>query len=206
MTTILLADDHQLVRDTIAAYLSSSGGFQVETAQNLSEALEILGNPAPIDLAMFDYQMPGMDGLEGLAQVRSLHPDLKATIISGVAKPAVAQQAIGLGAKGYFPKSISVSTMVRGVQRVLAGELVNDLIDKEETIEPKPSLQKRFGLTARELQIVKMIALGHSNKLIASELDLKEVTVKFHVSNIMVKLGVSNRTQAAVLASSAVAT
>lgn len=202
MTTILLADDHQLVRDTIAAYLSSSGGFEVETAQNLDEALEILNGPAPVDLAMFDYQMPGMDGLEGLAQVRSRHPDLKATIISGVAKPAVAQQAMGLGAKGYFPKSISVSTMVSGVRRVLAGEVVGDFIADEETIEQTPSIRERFGLTSREDQILGMIALGHSNKLIASELDLKEVTVKFHVSNIMDKLGVSNRTQAAVLASS----
>ena len=206
MATILLADDHQLVRDTIAAYLSSSGGFEVETAQNLKEALEIIDKPEPIDLAMFDYQMPGMDGLEGLAQVRSRHPDLKVTIISGVAKPVVAQQALDLGARGYFPKSISVSTMVSGVRRVIAGELVNDLFGDEEEVEQARSLQERFGLTSRELEILGMIALGHSNKLIASELALKEVTVKFHASNIMLKLGVTNRTQAAVLASSTVVT
>lgn len=200
MATILLADDHQLVRDTIAAYLSSSGGFQVRTAQDLDEAFEILDEPTPIDLAIFDYQMPGMDGLEGFAQVRSRYPELKATIISGVAKPAVAEEAIGLGAKGYFPKSIPVGSMVKGVRRVLAGELVDDLVTEEGNGDPVPSVQERFGLTSREAEILGMVAEGCSNKLIASEFDLKEVTVKFHVSNIMAKLGVSNRTQAALVA------
>lgn len=200
MTTILLADDHQLVRDTIAAYLSSSGGFQVETAQDLDEALAILRKPTPIDLAIFDYQMPGMDGLEGFSQVRARYPELKVTIISGVAEPEVAEEAIGLGAKGYFPKSITVTAMVNGVRRVLAGELVDDLIAKNDKADQAPSVQERFGLTSREFEVLKMIALGHSNKRIASELDLKEVTVKFHVSNLMAKLDVSNRTQAAVLA------
>ena len=205
MTTILLADDHLLVRDTIAAYLSSSGGFQVETAQDLDEALEILSKPTQVDIAMLDYQMPGMDGLEGFAQVRSRYPDLKLTIISGVAKADVAEKAIGLGAKGYFPKSISVTAMVDGLSRVLEGELVNDFANLDDAPGSAPSLQERFGLTSRESQIVQMIALGHSNKLIASELELAEVTVKFHVSNVMGKLGVTNRTQAAVLARNEVA-
>ena len=200
MATILLADDHQLVRDTIAAYLSSSGDFEVQTARDLDEALEILDKPKRIDLAIFDYQMPGMDGLEGVAKVRSRYPDLKITIISGVAKPAVAEEAIELGAKGYFPKSIPVNSMVNGVRRVLAGELVEDLISEHSADVPTPSAKERFQLTSREFEILDLLSLGHSNKLIASELDLKEVTVKFHVSNIMAKLGVSNRTQAAILA------
>lgn len=205
MTTILLADDHQLVRDTIAAYLSSTGGFQVETAQDLDEALEILNKPTPVDIAMLDYQMPGMDGLEGFAQLRSRYPDLKLTIISGVAEADVAERAISLGAKGYFPKSISVTAMVDGLRRVLKGEFVNELAVFDASTGSAPSFRERFGLTAREHQIVQMIALGHSNKLIASELGLAEVTVKFHVSNIMEKLGVTNRTQAAVLARNEVA-
>ena len=200
MTTILLADDHQLVRDTIAAYLASSGRFKVETAKDLDEALEILNKPTQVDIAMLDYQMPGMDGLEGFAQVRSRYPDLKLTIISGVAEADVAEKAMGLGAKGYFPKSISVTAMVDGLRRVLEGESVNDFAIFGDATGSAPSLQERFGLTSRENQIVQMIALGHSNKLIASELELAEVTVKFHVSNVMEKLGVTNRTQAAVLA------
>lgn len=200
MARILLADDHQLVRDTIAAYLSSSGGFAVETAQDLDEAFDILKKPTPIDLAIFDYQMPGMDGLNGVAKVRSCYPNLKITIISGVAKPEVAEEAIELGAKGYFPKSIPVNSMVNGVRRVLAGELVEDLISEHSVEHTTPTAKERFGLTSREFEILELVSLGHSNKLIASELDLKEVTVKFHVSNLMAKLGVSNRTQAAILA------
>ena len=200
MVSILLADDHQLVRDTVAAYLSSSGGFSVHTACDLSEALAILDGPEPIELAILDYQMPGMEGLDGIARVRSLYPDLKVTIISGVAKPSVAKEAIALGVQGYFPKSIPVSLMVDGLQRVLDGELVKDLISTDEEEKLQPSVRDRFGLTAREFEILEMLAIGQSNKLIADELDLREVTVKFHVSNIMSKLGVSNRTQAAILA------
>lgn len=200
MATILLADDHQLVRDTIAAYLTASGGFQVETAHDLNEALAVLTGAAEIDLAIFDYEMPGMNGLEGFARIRSEFPDLKVSIISGVAKPAVAKEAFELGARGYFPKSIPVSAMVSGVQRVLTGEVVDDLVTGEDASQSAGTVQDQFGLTSREFEILKMLALGHSNKLIASDLDLKEVTVKFHVSNIMSKLGVSNRTQAALIA------
>ena len=92
MPKILLADDHLLVRDTIAAYLASSGGFDVETAQDLPEAIEKLERSSGMDLAIFDYEMPGMDGLEGLALVRARFPNLVATIISGVANASVAEE------------------------------------------------------------------------------------------------------------------
>lgn len=204
MATILLADDHQLVRDTIAAYLTSSGGFTVETAEDLEGAFEVLDRPTPIDLAIIDYQMPGMRGLAGFAEVLSRYPDLKVSIISGVAEPSVAEEAINLGAKGYFPKSIPVKSMVNGVHRVLEGEIVKDLIPDDTESDLWLSVKERFGLTSRETEILEMLAVGHSNKLIASELQLKEVTVKFHVSNIMSKLGVTNRTQAALVAKKAV--
>ena len=204
MATILLADDHQLVRDTIAAYLTSSGGFIVETAEDLEGAFEVLDKSTPIDLAIIDYQMPGMRGLTGFAEVLSRYPDLKVSIISGVAEPSVAEEAIKLGAKGYFPKSIPVKSMVNGVHRVLEGEIVKDLIPDDTESDLWLSVKERFGLTSRETEILEMLAVGHSNKLIASELQLKEVTVKFHVSNIMSKLGVTNRTQAALVAKKAV--
>ena len=200
MAKILIADDHQLVRDTIAAYLSSTGGFVVDTAEDLKGAFEILDASTLVDLAIIDYQMPGMDGLKGCAEVLSRYPDLKISIISGVAEPAVAVEAIRLGAKGYFPKSIPVQSMVNGIHRVLEGEIVNDLIPEDTSENLSSSVKERFGLTSRELQIYEMLAVGHSNKLIASALQLKEVTVKFHVSNIMAKLGVTNRTQAALVA------
>lgn len=205
MPTILLADDHLLVRDTIAAYLEASGGFAVTTAQDLEEALGILQTTNQIELAIIDYKMPGMDGLEGFARVRSRHPDLKIALISGVADPSVAEDAFELGARGYFPKSIPVTLMLEGVRRVLNGELVDELVPELVENQQTSSVRESFGLTSREFEILKMLALGHSNKLIASELELKEVTVKFHVSNIMGKLGVTNRTQAALIARKEVA-
>ena len=200
MPRVLLADDHLLVRDTIAAYLSSSGDFEVETAQDLTEAIDLLKSSSRIELGIFDYEMPGMNGLDGLARVRAAYPDLIVTVISGVANAKVATDAFELGARGYFPKSITVTEMLAGVRRVLAGELVDDLFEPAADATPTKTVRDSFGLTSREFEILKMLALGHSNKLIASELDLKEVTVKFHVSNVMSKLGVTNRTQAALIA------
>lgn len=200
MASILLADDHQLVRDTVAAYLAGSGGFDVHTAGDLEDALGILDRPTRIDLAILDYYMPGMDGLEGFARLRARHPELKTAIISGLAKPAVAKEAIELGALGYFPKSIPVSCMLEGIQRVLSGQRVEDLLSVDHEVEQPSTGRDRFGLTAREGEILGMLAVGWSNKMIAGELALKEVTVKFHVSNIMTKLRVTNRTQAALVA------
>lgn len=199
MATILLADDHELVRETIAAYLTSNGGFEVHTAPSVDEAIEILSRHAKIDLAIFDYQMPGMNGLEGFAQLRSCYPMLKTAVMSGVASSQVAEEAIQLGALAFFPKSISVSSMVEGIR----GLLVDAGLEVAEVSGGAPDacqLQARFGLTDREVEILNMVAQGQSNKVIAGELKLKETTIKFHVSNLMSKLGVSNRTQAALLA------
>jgi len=203
MPTILLADDHSLVRDTIAAYLTQKGGFTVTAVADLDEARVALSARNRIDLAIFDYQMPGMDGLNGLIELRKQYPDLKTAIISGVASPDVVEQALGLGAVAYFSKSMAVNLMVDQIHQILSQGADGDVCAVDGKTEG--AVQNRFGLTPREAQILQMLALGQSNKLIAQDLALKEVTVKFHVSNIMTKLDVTNRTQAALRATEALA-
>ncbi len=198
MQSILIADDHRLVRDTIAAYLSSKGGFSVRLASSADEAFALISLPEQFDLAIFDYQMPGMNGLDGLAKVKKRFPALRTALMSGVATREVAEEAAKLGALAYFPKSMPVDSMLRGIRQVLSGEI--NFVEGREDTEGADPAPDSHGLTPREVQILKRLALGQSNKLIAEELRLKEVTVKFHVTNIMNKLGVSNRTQAALLA------
>ncbi len=103
MPNILLADDHDLVRDTIAAYLEASGEFKVLTASNLDEALEKMGGLDAIDLLILDYHMPGMNGLDGLAQARKSNPATKIAMLSGVANHDVANKAMEQGADGFIP-------------------------------------------------------------------------------------------------------
>ncbi len=200
MSTILIADDHQLVRDTLATYLAEKAGFEVKVASSAEEAYVVISAFKNIDLAILDYQMPGMNDLEGLVRLKSRFPDQKTAIISGVASPEVADRAIELGALAFFPKSMPVDLMLDSIN-----ELTGDRsIARSAGIQQKQpvAFPKDYGLTIREQQILDMLASGQSNKSIAQDLLLKEVTVKFHVTNILGKLGVSNRTQAALLAKS----
>ena len=199
MPNILIADDHQLVRDTIASCLSSTGEFDIHTAANLEEAFNVLATPIGIDLAILDYQMPGMNGLRGLQQARARYPGVKTAIMSGVATSDVARDALQLGASGYFPKSIPVQTLVGGIKQILEGD---DYLEVPPDDGPQnPEVVRDYNLTKREVEILRALNAGFSNKEIANSFGLKEVTVKFHVTNVMAKLGVTNRTQAALRAS-----
>ena len=96
MPNLLVADDHDLVRDTIAAYLSQQNDFHVDTASGLPQAQALLSGHTPYDLVVLDYHMPGMDGLSGLESVVKAHPHIKVVLMSGIATPDVAQEAMAL--------------------------------------------------------------------------------------------------------------
>ena len=199
MPNILIADDHDLVRDTLAAFLARLDGFNIESAANLDECLQKMEGMLSFDLAILDYHMPGMNELQGLQKAISRYPATKFALMSGVAKPDVAREAMNMGACGYFPKSLSADTLKNAVQFVLAGEryFPFDLAQKAEADEQQRTF---YGLTGREIETLRGLCKGQSNKEIARLLDLQEVTVKLHVKNILTKLGVKNRTQAALRA------
>lgn len=197
MPNILVADDHDLVRDTIAAYLGQQDDFQVSTASGLPEAQALLAGQIPFDLVILDYNMPGMDGLSGLEAVVQAYPHIKAVLMSGIATPEVAQTAMGIGAKGFLPKSATATSMVNAIRFVLSGELYFPFgFAKAAPGKPDSFL----GLSPREMETLEHLCSGASNKEIARALELAEVTVKLHVKNILAKLKVNNRTQAALLA------
>jgi len=198
MPNILVADDHDLVRDTIAAYLAQQDDFKISTAPALPEAITLLAGQTPFDLAILDYNMPGMEGLAGVEAVAKEFPHIKVVLMSGIATPEVAQMAMSMGARGFLPKSATATSMVNAVRFVLSGERYFPF---GFTSAPAPAAPESFqGLSAREMETLEHLCDGASNKEIARALSVAEVTVKLHVKNILSKLGVKNRTQAALKA------
>lgn len=199
MPNILIADDHDLVRDTIAAYLETVEDFKVSTAPNLDAALDVMKGLDNIDLLILDYNMPGMNGLDGLARARKAYPATKLALMSGVANRDVANAAMARGAHGFIPKSLTAASMVNAIKFVLSGERYFPFeFGNASPVTPQDSTFDT--LSDREMQTLEQLCIGLSNKEIARNLEIQEVTVKLHVKNLLAKLGVSNRTQAALLA------
>ena len=192
---ILIADDHNLVRDTISMFLEAEGRAQVTKASTLDEALGFVAGGPPFDMVMLDFQMPGMHGLEGLTRMLSAVPDVPVAVISGAASPQVAQEAIARGASGFLPKTLGAKSMMSAIRLMAAGEVFVPF-DFMKQDDPK----KVANLTERETQVLDGLCAGKSNKEIARDLDLQEVTIKLHVKMLCRKLEARNRTQAAMIA------
>ncbi len=196
---ILIADDHDLVRETIAAFLEKEGDITVDHASTLDEALTALGGEWGYNLVLLDYDMPGMRGLEGLARAREMMAGGPVALISGAANRAVAEEALAAGAAGFLPKTMAAKSVVNAVRFMAAGEQYAPVkwMTEAEEAEKHPLADK---LSERELQVLGGLCRGDSNKEIARDLDLQEVTVKLHVKTLCRKLGARNRTHAAMIA------
>ena len=190
MARILVADDHDLLRDTLAAYLEAEGLGEVRLAADVDAALALVAETGLFDLILVDYDMPGMSGLAGLARLIAANPGRPVALISGAISNELAEAALEMGAGGFMPKTVGSRSMVAAVRAMLAGEVFAPL----SLIRKTDSL-----LSPREMDVLRGIALGKSNKEIARDLTLQEVTVKLHVKTMSRKLGAKNRTHAAMI-------
>ncbi|SMX30667.1 response regulator transcription factor [Actibacterium lipolyticum] len=192
---ILVADDHDLVRETIAAFLTNEGVVEVLTAATLDEAIEQTQSTGSFDLVLLDYNMPGMNGLDGLSRMMEANEKRPVALLSGTASRDVAEAAIKAGAAGFVPKTLGSRSMVTAARFMAEGEIYAPVNFMQQESAPG-----RTQLTKRESEVLRGICEGKSNKEIAIDYDLQEVTVKLHVKTLCRKLAARNRTHAAMIA------
>ncbi len=197
---ILLADDHDLLLESIKTLLERlQPQLEVKTAGTLAKAIELANAGEKFSVVLLDLNMPGMNGLEHLRETVEAFGGSSVAIITGTISRLVATAVLASGAKGFIPKTLEATKLVEAIGLLAAGEtyVPPELMSGE--MEP---LGAETGggepLTAREREVAALLIQGFSNKEIARELDLQEVTVKLHVRNLCRKLTTKNRTQIAV--------
>ena len=195
MAKLLLADDHDLVRGTLADYLRHHGSYIVVGVNTFDAACVCYETHGPFDLVLLDYSMPGMNALSGLQKMREV-ADCPVALLSGTAPRDIARRALREGAAGFVPKTLSPFDMVAAVREMLRGEVYFPI----EFLSDPSKGTLATTLTPRERDVLAGISKGQSNKEIARDLDIQEVTVKLHLKTLSRKLGARNRTHAAMLA------
>ncbi|GKU77642.1 response regulator transcription factor [Paenibacillus sp. L3-i20] len=207
---ILLADDHKMVRKGLQMFLSSQRDIElVGEASSGIEALQLVSQLAP-DIVLMDIRMPDMSGIEATKELSRSHPNVKVIILTSFSDQDHALPAIRAGAKGYLLKDIEPDELASVIRRVhegkvelhpdIASQLMNQYISLYQEENASEKQQPYEQLTKREHDVLRLIASGMSNRSIAEELVITEKTVKTHVSHILSKIGVSDRTQAALYA------
>ncbi|MGI9399800.1 MAG: response regulator transcription factor [Rhizobiaceae bacterium] len=200
--TIIIADDHPLFRDALRhAIEGMATKYDVATAGDFDEALDVISSTANIDLVLLDLNMPGNKGFSGLMRIRADFPALPVVIVSALEDSATISRSLEFGASGYIPKSTDAGDIARAIETVLAGEiwLPPDIDINAEDTELSDMMQRLQSLTPQQSRVLGMLGEGLLNKQIAYELSVSEATVKAHVSAVLTKLGVDSRTQAVII-------
>lgn len=206
---VLIVDDHTLVRRGLAHVVQDCfEGAEVVEAADADAAMEAL-DAGTFDVALLDVRLPGKDGLELLHDIRERFETLPVIMLSTYDHARYARRALSEGAAGYMLKDSSpadlaqaISVALSGGGNVLSSKVIQNLFDEQEQDQQMTGRGEDADaqLTRREIDILRLLVSGNSNKDIAAELSLSEKTVKAHLASVFRKLGVANRTQAAMAA------
>ena len=210
MIRVLIADDHAVVRQGLRTFLELQEDIDVvgEAADGV-QALQAAAALEP-DVVLMDLVMPELDGVAAIERLRETAPATRVLVLTSFLDEDKVLPAIRAGAAGYLLKDVEPAELVRAIRTVDGGEsqlhptvaarVLRELVGEWERTPGGDRLQRHGSLTARELEVLALLARGRANKAIAFDLGVAEKTVKTHVGNILSKLGLSDRTQAALYA------
>jgi DNA-binding NarL/FixJ family response regulator len=203
---VLIADDHAVVRQGLRTFLELQEEIEVvaEAADGV-EALELVQRTEP-DVALLDLVMPRLGGLEAIRRIREVAPATRVLVLTSFADDDTVLPAVRAGAAGYLLKDVQPPELVGAIRTVHAGEallapaVATMLVEQLAAEDGDGGAARDEHLTPREREVLALLARGRANKVIARDLGVSERTVKTHVSNILAKLNLTDRTQAAVYA------
>lgn len=198
--TVVIADDHQLVRQGLRRYLETAEDISVVgEASGGVEAVRVVGELRP-DVIVLDVRMDDLDGIEATKQIRESSPETGVVILTGHEEERVVLEAMRAGARGYVLKARDAEHLVSTVRLVAGGNMVIDPDAAGAVADQLDGESGRFGalgdLTKRELEVLRLLAMGHTNRQIAERLFISPDTVKTHLEHIYQKLGAPDRTAA----------
>lgn len=203
---VVLADDHKLVRESIADVVArlnySDRPVEVLQASNYAELKALRGDARKIDLVLFDYNMPGLDGVNSVRDIVETYAGIPTVVMSGSVDSTTARECIDAGVAGFISKTVSIKSMRNALRVILDGEKYihsHALSESSVTPQSREELSESRAMPAlspREAQIIDLLIGGYTNKAIARALDFKEMTVKTHVRNLYRKLNATNRADA----------
>lgn len=198
---VLLVDDHELVRAGLRTFLQLQPDMAVVGEANSGEqALALVAGLAP-DIVLLDLVLPGMSGVDTARRLRVAHPEVKVVVLTSFAGQESVLPAVRAGVAGYLLKDVGPAELADALRSVHAGgSPLHPAVAATVLRQVNATAELADALTPREREVLRLIARGLSNRLIARELVLSEKTVKTHVSAVLAKLGVTDRTQAALLA------
>ncbi|MFD2206993.1 response regulator [Kiloniella antarctica] len=204
MLKILVADDHQMVREGVKGVLSEiDHDLRILEAEDFLGVVKIVSSHSDLDLVLLDISMPGMNGVQNVAELKSIAPDTPIAILSAHNDSKLVKEALAIGAEGYISKTSKTTVMLNAIRLILDGEIYIPSLFLEPTVQ-NPSRNNISNspldnLTPRQYEVFDQMRTGASNKEIAREIGCAESTIKAHVTAILKTLKVNSRAKACAL-------
>ncbi len=196
MTRLILADDHQLFIEGVRTVISEVDDVKIVDTANDGSALLEKVKSSDVDAVMLDLNMPKLDGLKCLREIKTIKPHVKVIVLTNYSQPELIDEVRKLKADGFLVKNSSASELLQSVRKILNGEKLFGEADKGSVLDESSyffdDFLKKFKLTRREVDIIRLVCKEFSSKQIAAELHLSEFTVSTHRKNIQRKLNIKN--------------